>query len=80
MSGTYQEGVFSKFKGFMINPQKRSNTEPQGVPEADDRLPGKLIQFSTISMKNNENQQHIPTLTPTPTPTPTLTPEISRSK
>ena len=59
MSGTYQEGMFLPFKGHMIKTQKRPNTEPQGVPEADDRLSGKLIQFSTISMKNNENQQHI---------------------
>ena len=49
----------------MITQQKRSNTKPQGVSEADDELFGKLIQFSTTSMKNNENQQHIrtPTLT-----------------
>ena len=39
----------------MIKPQKRSNTEPQGTSEADDRLSGKLIRFSTISMKINEH-------------------------
>ena len=53
MSEAYQEGMFLPFKGYMIKPQKRPNTEPQSVPEADDGLSGKLIQFSTISMNNN---------------------------
>ena len=53
--------MFFTFKGFVRKPQKRPNTEPQGVPEADDGLSGKLIQFSTISVKNNENQQQIHT-------------------
>ena len=47
----------------MIKTQKRPNTEPQGTPEADDRFFGKVIQFSTISMKHNEMQQHIHTHT-----------------
>ena len=50
--------MFLTFKAYITKTQKRPNAEPQGVPETDDRLPGKLIQFSTISMKNNENQQH----------------------
>ena len=57
MSGTYQKGMFFTFKGYMIKPQKRPNTEPQGVPEADDGLSGKLLRFSTISLKINENQR-----------------------
>ena len=48
MSGTYQEGMFLPFKGYMIKTQKRSNTEPHGVPEALDRFVGKVIEFSTI--------------------------------
>ena len=47
MSGTYQEGVFFKFKGFMIKPQKRPDTEPHGIPEALDGFVGKVIEFST---------------------------------
>ncbi len=41
----------------MIKVQKRPNTDPQGAPEADDRLSGKLIGFSTISMKIKENHR-----------------------
>ena len=35
--------MFLTFKGFMIKTQKRPNTEPQGIPEADDRFFGKVI-------------------------------------
>ena len=47
MSGTYQKGGFFTFEGYMIQTQKRSNTEPHGVPEALDRFVGKVIEFST---------------------------------
>ena len=49
LAETYQRGIFFTFEGHMIKTEKRSNTEPQGVPEALDRFFGKLIQFSTIS-------------------------------
>ena len=39
----------------MAETEKRPNTEPQGVPEALDRFFGKLIQFSTISIKKQSN-------------------------
>ena len=48
MSETYQKAVFFMFKGYMIETQKRSNTEPHGVPEALDRFVGKVVEFSTI--------------------------------
>ena len=32
----------------MVETQKQSNTEPQGVPEALDGFVGKVVQFSTI--------------------------------
>ena len=47
MSGAYQKGMFFTFKGYMIKPQKRPNTEPQGVPEAPDGFVGKVVEFST---------------------------------
>ena len=45
---TYQKAMFFKFKGYMIETQKRSNTEPHGIPEALDRFVGKVVEFSTI--------------------------------
>ena len=48
MAETYQKAVIFRFKGYMIKTQKRSNTEPHGVPEALDRFVGKVIEFSTI--------------------------------
>ena len=48
MSETYQKAVFFMFKGYMIKTQKRSNTEPHGIPEALDGFVGKVVEFSTI--------------------------------
>ena len=48
MSEAFQKAMFFKFKDYMIETQKRSNTEPHGVPEALDRFVGKVVQFSTI--------------------------------
>ena len=47
MSGTYQKGMFFYFEGYMVKTQKRSNTEPHGVPGALDRFVGKAVEFST---------------------------------
>ena len=43
-----QKTMLFRFKGYMTKTQKRSNTEPHGVPEALDRFVGKVVQFSTI--------------------------------
>ena len=48
MSGTYQNAIFLTFKDSLIKTQKRSNTEPHGVPEALDGFVGKVVEFSTI--------------------------------
>ena len=48
MSETHQKAMFFRFKGYKIETQKRSNTEPHGVPEALDRFVGKVVEFSTI--------------------------------
>ena len=45
---TYQTTMFFRFKGLMIETQKGSNAEPQGVPEALDGFVGKVVEFSTI--------------------------------
>ena len=38
MAQTYQRGVFLTFEGYMAETEKRTNTEPQGVPEALDGM------------------------------------------
>ena len=48
MVETYEKAVCFRFKGYMIETQKRSNTEPHGVPEALDGFVGKVFEFSTI--------------------------------
>ena len=45
---TYQKALFFMFKGYMIETQKRSNTEPHGIPEARMGFVGKVVEFSTI--------------------------------
>ena len=42
-----QKALFLRFKGYMVKTQKRSNTEPHGVPGALDRFVGKVVEFST---------------------------------